>query len=264
MFCLLRFRIALAEQEARTEFLRRKAKNRQIEDGDIDKKIPATSQDSLVPLSQPTGHINFFKDEEEGKKHGSNEEYQAEKKAEKEKYEKDIGLLTYLGQSAVESQQSKPWYFKVPDRKRKTDDKEETHETKKIKQDEFDQKRKFNLDPMRQMSKYLDIKEKHKSKDKDKSSKKDKKHKHKHHKRDRDNSQDRDEKSIGKKTMEQLRAERLKREKAERRRAEEVLAKARGEHVAPKEKEVILDERQRSYNSQFNPDFVRKPRQKPY
>ena len=68
----------------------------------------------------------------------------------------------------------------------------------------------------------------------------------------------------GKKTIEQLRADRLKREKEERKRAEEVIAKAKGEYVPVKEKEVIVDERQRSYNSQFNPDFVRKPRPKPY
>ena len=34
----------------------------------------------------------------------SNPEYEAEKKAEKEDYEKKIGILTYLGQSATKDQ----------------------------------------------------------------------------------------------------------------------------------------------------------------
>ena len=42
---------------------------------------------------------------------GVNKEHEAEKKAKQEKYEKSIGLLTYLGQSAVESQTAKPWYL---------------------------------------------------------------------------------------------------------------------------------------------------------
>lgn len=35
---------------------------------------------------------------------GSNAEYEAEKKAEKEKYERKIGLLTYVGESSAEAQ----------------------------------------------------------------------------------------------------------------------------------------------------------------
>ena len=256
MSCRFYFRIALAEQEARTDFLREKAKTRQLE-GSKTEALPGSSQNTIAVIQQPTGHINFFKDEEEGMKYGANEEYQAEKKAEKEKYEKNIGLLTYLGQSAVESQQSKPWYFKVPDKKRKTDDDKSVKTSKKIYQEECDQKRKFDLDPMRQMTQCLEVKEKHKSKHKDKKSKKDKKHKHKN---DKDGSKHREASHSGKKTIEELRAERLKREKQEKKRAEEVLAKARGENVPAKEKEVILDERQRTYNSQFNPDFVRKPK----
>lgn len=34
---------------------------------------------------------------------GTNKEHEAEEKAQKEKYEKDIGLLTYLGQSSVDA-----------------------------------------------------------------------------------------------------------------------------------------------------------------
>jgi len=38
------------------------------------------------------------------KKSGTNAEHEAEKRMEKEKQEKAIGLLTYLGQSSIESQ----------------------------------------------------------------------------------------------------------------------------------------------------------------
>ncbi len=251
-------RIALAEQEARTEFLRRKARGiEETPTASGSGALQATSQELLAAASKPSGHINFFQAEEDGEKFGQNEEYQAEKKEEKEKFEKNIGLLTYLGQSAVESQQSKPWWFKAPDRKRKQEGEEEENQVKKKHREEYDFKRKYDLDPMRHMTKYLDIKEKHenKKKAKDDSSKKHKKHKHKHDK-------ERDDTKSGKKTIEQLRAERLKREKEERRRSEELLARARGEKLPTKEKEVVLDERERRYNSQFNPDFVRKPRSK--
>lgn len=64
----------------------------------------------------------------------------------------------------------------------------------------------------------------------------------------------------GSKTIEQLRAERLKREKEERAKTEKLLAKLRGEKV--EEDKPPADEREMKYNSQFNPDFVRKRKHK--
>ena len=69
-------------------------------------------------------------------------------------------------------------------------------------------------------------------------------------------------KPSGPKTIEQLRAERLAREKAERARTEQLLAKMRGEKDPSEAPEPVEDDRHRRYNSQFNPEFVRKPKRK--
>ncbi|KAH7981253.1 hypothetical protein HPB49_022659 [Dermacentor silvarum] len=62
------------------------------------------------------------------------------------------------------------------------------------------------------------------------------------------------------KPLEQLRAERLAREKAERARAEEVLRRARGELPVREElPDVVMDDRRRGYNSQYNPHLAKRP-----
>ena len=71
---------------------------------------------------------------------------------------------------------------------------------------------------------------------------------------------DQPKQSSSTKTIQQLRAERLKRETEERMKTERLLAKMRGEKVPGDAPEPVMDERQRSYNSQFNPEFVRKPK----
>ena len=63
--------------------------------------------------------------------------------------------------------------------------------------------------------------------------------------------------------MAQLRAERLQREQGERRKTEQLFAKLRGEKTKEeKELDKVVDDRTRGYNSQFNPEFVRKPKKK--
>ena len=64
------------------------------------------------------------------------------------------------------------------------------------------------------------------------------------------------------KTIAQLRAERLRREQEERKRINKLLAKQRGEKVEEEETEKTPDDRDRRYNSQFNPDLVRQPKKK--
>ncbi|XP_063798940.1 leukocyte receptor cluster member 1 isoform X2 [Pseudophryne corroboree] len=129
-------RAELAEQEARTDFLRKKARL----------SLPDTSsRTAVVEVSQDSGHVNFFQAVEEGKgTNRGNKEYEEEKRKEKERQEKALGILTYLGQSASEAQTCRPWYQEAPSRSRK-----ESEDTIK------DEKLKGKLDPMNEVEKYL-------------------------------------------------------------------------------------------------------------
>ncbi|XP_069494026.1 leukocyte receptor cluster member 1 [Ambystoma mexicanum] len=223
-------RVDLAEQEARTDFLRKKARH----------SLPdCTSSIDGVALAVPgTGpsHINLFEDLVEGKgtKQG-NKEYEEEKRKEKERQEKAIGLLTYLGQSAAEAQTSRPWYQEAP----KHCKQEEANATK-------DEKLKGRLDPLHEMESYL------RKKSGEKKERKKESKGHRKEKRDK-------EPGTAKPSMEQLRQERLRREKSERARTEALLSGSSGEKT-PGLGEQELDDRKRRYNSQFNPELARKPK----
>lgn len=75
--------------------------------------IPVTEERNTVQFTA-SGHVNFFANLEEGQKvEGvANKEHEAEKKKEQEDYEKQIGLLTYLGQGSRESTGESAWYEK--------------------------------------------------------------------------------------------------------------------------------------------------------
>ncbi|EDO46013.1 predicted protein [Nematostella vectensis] len=230
-------RAALAEQEARTASLRAKSRSgagNQKEDG---------STALVKASSEKPRHLNFFQDIEDGLKQGSNAEYEAEREAEQEKQEKAIGLLTYLGQSASEKHSERPWYLKSGSKSTSQPKSDEDHDLR-------DAKRKDAMDPLKSMTKYLEAR-----KEKGKEGKeRQEKHHHKHSKKDKSST----EKS--KKSLEQLRAERLKRERAERARGLELLSSSRGES---KKAEPAIEDNPYRYNSQFNPDLVRKPRNHP-
>ncbi|CAH1254081.1 LENG1 [Branchiostoma lanceolatum] len=253
-------RRALAEQEARTELLRARARQRLVGEGGKETIQDQSPNESIVTGTELVpatsldhqGHINFFRDLEEGKKVGGvNKEHEEEKKKEQEQREKDIGLLTYLGQSAVEAQGSKPWYLN----KTRRDDtlKKEEDEQDNSAVSSMDMKRKNFLDPVHDMNRYLSKK---RSKHQEEHKRHTKKHKEKH--RDRQKGSEARSKQ-GSVSVEQLRAERLKREAEEKAKTERLLALRRGEAPKPTEAEVMETSKFR-YNSQFNPDLVRKPR----
>uniref|UniRef100_A0A8C3WYG4 Leukocyte receptor cluster member 1 n=1 Tax=Catagonus wagneri TaxID=51154 RepID=A0A8C3WYG4_9CETA len=220
-------RVLLAQQEARTEFLRKKARHQN--------SLPALeAAEAGAPSSGPVDLFRELLEEGKGLTRG-NKEYEEEKRQEKERQEKALGILTYLGQSAAEAQTQPPWYQLPPGRGTPSPGAGR------------DEKIKNRLDPLREMQKHLGKKRKHGSVD---------------------SSHSRKEKGLPAKqrpteppSLDRLRAERLQREAAERARAEALLARVRGavaqEHQ-PEEEEV--DERRRRYNSQFHPQLARRPR----
>lgn len=280
--------VIFQEQEARTNALRVKA--RAVYDG----RQEDTSTEAEKQASSTTEHINFFKELEEGLVTftGTNKDYEREKKEEKEKYEKQIGYLTYLGQDTVEATGNISWYNKVPNRLQDEKKKEN------VKEKEVNEKSKKLIDPLNSIRRYLgmtsttkvsEVKKasqtKHEVYDKEKSKKKMKKkrnrdksssdeesykhkrkktkHSHlknsvlnkKHKKKSFRESNDHDKQT--KVDINVLRAERLKREKEERLKAARALAKLRGQSLPEDKPKQIVPEIRQKYSSQFNPQLAR-------
>lgn len=219
-----RKRVDLAEQEARTDFLRKKA-SLSFQDTSSSDEI------AVVNLMKESAHIKVFQDVKECKgTNQGNREYEEEKHKEKEQREKALGVLTYLGQSASEAQTSRPWYQNAPIRyKMDVDDSMK------------DEKLKRNLDPLYEMEKCLH-----------RTSTENKKYSERKHKKSKTIKEERKTKP----SIEQLRQERFKREFAERTRAETLMSIRKNSSNPEQE----MDDRKRQYNSQFNPQVARKPR----
>ncbi|GIY01630.1 leukocyte receptor cluster member 1 [Caerostris darwini] len=224
----LKRRIQLAEQEARTELLRKKAKGESVKNDNAKEYLNAKE------------HLNFFKDIEDsgGFVGGKNKEHEEEEKDIKEKFEKNIGLLTYLGQSSLETKGEVPWYLKGNLKEISTTS-EETSEVASA-------KHKSKIDPLNEMKKYLTLR---KTKYGDKEFYIDKKEEKKTHKNETKN----ESKKLSK--IEELRAKRLKRENEEKKRTQQFLESFRKGPSQPEP--VVLDDRMRQYNSQFNPHLAR-------
>uniref|UniRef100_A0A8C4Q8K7 Leukocyte receptor cluster member 1 n=1 Tax=Eptatretus burgeri TaxID=7764 RepID=A0A8C4Q8K7_EPTBU len=206
-------RLDLAEQEARTDFLRRRIQGRE-------------ARPAVETVQIPGNVVDLFG--QKGDPGQQNAEHEADKRSEQEGREKAMGLLTYLGQSALASS---PWYLEPrcaaePDVKR----------SKNMSRDE---RRKKRMDPLVGMKREHDGRE-------DKSSKGG----------PRCSTQ-----SYGAgsgTTLAKMRAERVRREAAERVRARALLSpdSERG-GAAPG---GTRGTRPPQYNSQFHPELIRAKR----
>ncbi|KAM5236112.1 leukocyte receptor cluster member 1 [Ctenodactylus gundi] len=217
-------RVLLAQQEARTEFLRKKARQQQ--------SLPELeAAEAGAPTAGPVDLFRELLEEGKGVTKG-NKEYEEEKRQEKERQEKALGILTYLGQSAAEAQTQPPWYQLPPRR------------APPAPGPGPDEKIKSHLDPLWEMKKHLGKRRKHSSEEGSVTQK------------------EGSEKQRPKEppSLDQLRAERLRREAAERARAEALLAQVQGRAPQETPPEEETDDRRRRYNSQFNPQLARRPR----
>lgn len=220
-------RVERAEQEARTEYLRRKARAALQSAGEGRDDGDERSQGSLE-------HLNLFPLEESSEKKG-NEEYLREKKEEKEKQERAIGLLVSLGPQP--GTEVTPWYLKGSKEKEEKKDTEKKTSISEEEREKKDRRLKDSLDPLKEMKKALCVNDrKHKSKKKEKR-------------------QQGEKRSSGESSIEKLRAERLQREAEERRRAQALLEQRSGKR---KEPGLELNDRERPYNNAYFPELARK------
>ncbi|XP_076826670.1 leukocyte receptor cluster member 1 [Brachyhypopomus gauderio] len=229
-------RVERAEQEARTEYLRKKSRAALEPDSPVRRVDGERSRGS-----EEIEHLNLFPLEESSEKKG-NAEYLKEKREEKEKQERAIGLLVSLGPAP--GSESTPWYLKdrregekETEEERGSKDKNKRKSITEEEREKKDRKLKERLDPLMDMRKALSVKDG-----------KEKKHKKKE-------KREREQKKTGESSMERLRAERLQREAEERRRSRALLdARSRPEKEAQQE----VGDRERPYNSAYFPELARK------
>ncbi|XP_026858817.2 leukocyte receptor cluster member 1 [Electrophorus electricus] len=230
-------RVERAEQEARTDYLRKKSRTA------LEQKGGWCLEGEQSRGSEEIEHLNLFPLEEASEKKG-NAEYAKEKQEEKEKQERAIGLLVSLGPAP--GTEATPWYLK--DRREREKEKEDERDRKEKgkrksmteeEKEKKDRKLKERLDPLMDMRKALAVKDG-----------KEKKHKKKE-------KRDGPKKKTGESSMERLRAERLQREVEEKRRSQAFLDQRSG---LGKEREVEreLGDRERPYNSAYFPELARK------
>ncbi|XP_030369311.1 leukocyte receptor cluster member 1 homolog [Scaptodrosophila lebanonensis] len=265
-------KLELAESEARINFLRRQS------GAPTSSTRPSTSTSTENAPSSSSADTNvagvdlFINYKAHIKT--TNKDFEKERKEEQEKYEKQVGYLTYLGQNTNEALKQRSWYEVAPKRT-DVDDKNdiETHLERKLSQDPLtlmnallpSKKKPARSVPKRKRDASPTPKPVQESPAKIKKHKKEKKHHKKHkkhhesHKRKKESRKEADLAAERRKRekLEILRKQRLRREKAEREREQalvapkDVLASSTEDRSAPTPRIM------QKYNSQFNPEFAK-------
>lgn len=262
-------RVGRAENEAKLSILRAKVIGLIKEPNEPQNAIKESIQIQDV-------HVNLFSNLEEGEivSEKKNSEHELEKKTEQEKYEKQIGYLTYLGQDTNEALKKQDWYATMPSRTKDHNIEEIDYRTK-LSNDPLQVMEKFvgkstmfsptlNIEKPKMPSKYESVLKgllkKDKKRSREEKSHKSKKHKRrkKHKKESKQSSNDDDdvEQQMKLKQLKILREERIKREQKEKLRAENLLREVRdGPQIVAKP--IATSKVKQKYNSQFNPDIAR-------
>eukprot|EP00124_Ichthyophonus_hoferi_P000693 Ihof_evm22s27 gene=Ihof_evmTU22s27 len=199
-------RAALAEQEARMRTLRTQAHTKY---GTRKEEGPSVAD----PLAE--GHVNLFYDLEHARDVVARQDREKEKKEEQNDWEKKVGIVTYLGQSANETTKKKAFYESMPVTAIQSEPKEDNVQEKR------ERGRKKRQDPLANMQKYLSLK----SESQPPSSKALTVHKYRHERKQESKHKHKNNKRESKEDkMTRLRSERLARERQEQLRARQTVA----------------------------------------
>ncbi|KAL3087747.1 hypothetical protein niasHT_029511 [Heterodera trifolii] len=260
-------RAALAEHEDRVRRLKTRASTAAVASaGDIfgggaGNELAATSASSAATVGAAAGHVNLFAELEEQERTNTvvgNREYAAERKKEQDDWESKVGIMKRFAEDTKEYAKESEWWQGIPLVREKVekktaaeDNKLETNKSKGGGQTKFmteEEKR-----TLKKMRKKKDRKERRKEK------KKKKRKRHHSSSSAQSSSTDSETEQRRKATkLDELRRERMVRERQEQAKTKQLFVKPE-----PKDEKVVTvesqaeDDRQRRYNTQFNPDLAR-------
>lgn len=237
-------RISLAEREARTDFLRKKAKRFRDEDTEEREETHLRPGDIFEGVDHGQGDKRV------------NEEHEKEEKGRKEEWEQKVGILTYLHKKDKDIDD--PWYLKSHEERIASKKSKDEASTSHLIEDPLINMKKYltQMTPSSSVTQSLVTKQDDRSKRRNDEKSRSKKSSSLVSKEDNDrkrrydnNEESKSRTSSDDAKIEKLREQRLKREEKERKRQERLLNPS---EMTPVRNEVNQD-RIRRFNNQFNP-----------